>query len=384
VGLFTRNGVTQAFFRRALVARRPARPAEARLLDYVLPHAARPGVRSLTSGSCRSPSISTGYSRTARSSASWWTSAIGPAAWQGSGPLSTYLGATPLRLVTGRLKRSAAAAVNFGAPDLTARKKWPRALCLACSSCPRSSGLPELENKLGGAADVSASARSLPSRRCRSLRPRCCRRTDDDPQVWPCSNEWTAAQRTDWQCRQRQSGARWSSNNRRSGTGAWRMLRMRRLAVEEGDSLVVLPRGRPLLESTPSGSRTYCPSGALACSITDPRHPTPILPRLRGSAEDGGDGGGRRPIDLLMTVSSSSRTTKSPSQPARRTAHRAAAERAPPPAMSASRRRAVASSIGTSETPAEGRRAWSTESPFFPRFPSLLGELGSSLSRRHP
>src|SRR5256885_16383177 len=29
---------------------------------------------------------------------------------------------------------------------------------------------------------------------------------------------------------------------------AWRMLRMRRLAVEEGDSVVVLPRGRPLLE----------------------------------------------------------------------------------------------------------------------------------------
>ena len=29
---------------------------------------------------------------------------------------------------------------------------------------------------------------------------------------------------------------------------AWRMLRMRRLAVEDGDTLVVLPRGRPLLE----------------------------------------------------------------------------------------------------------------------------------------
>src|SRR2546422_3912551 len=29
---------------------------------------------------------------------------------------------------------------------------------------------------------------------------------------------------------------------------AWRMLRMRRLVVADGDSLVVLPRGRPLLE----------------------------------------------------------------------------------------------------------------------------------------
>ena len=29
---------------------------------------------------------------------------------------------------------------------------------------------------------------------------------------------------------------------------AWRMLRMRRLVVVDGDSLVVLPRGRPLLE----------------------------------------------------------------------------------------------------------------------------------------
>jgi glycerol-3-phosphate O-acyltransferase len=29
---------------------------------------------------------------------------------------------------------------------------------------------------------------------------------------------------------------------------AWRMLRMRRLVVADGDTLVVLPRGRPLLE----------------------------------------------------------------------------------------------------------------------------------------
>src|SRR5213594_2597060 len=62
---------------------------------------------------------------------------------------------------------------------------------------------------------------------------------------------------------------------------AWRMLRMRRLAVEEGDSLVVLPRGRPLLEF-------YANSIAHLLPIRGPRVPfhkthdtDPNLPALR-------------------------------------------------------------------------------------------------------
>jgi len=62
---------------------------------------------------------------------------------------------------------------------------------------------------------------------------------------------------------------------------AWRMLRMRRLVVAEGDSLVVLPRGRPLLEY-------YANSIAHLVPIRGPRLPfhkahevDGDLPRLR-------------------------------------------------------------------------------------------------------
>src|SRR2546425_11252389 len=47
---------------------------------------------------------------------------------------------------------------------------------------------------------------------------------------------------------------------------AWRMLRMRRLVVADGDSLVVLPRGRPLLED-------YANSIAHLVPIRGPRRP---------------------------------------------------------------------------------------------------------------
>jgi glycerol-3-phosphate O-acyltransferase len=72
---------------------------------------------------------------------------------------------------------------------------------------------------------------------------------------------------------------------------AWRMLRMRRLAVEDGDSVIVLPRGRPLLEF-------YANSIAHLLPIRSPRVPfhkahelDADLPRLRRSAEDGGGRG---------------------------------------------------------------------------------------------
>jgi hypothetical protein len=47
---------------------------------------------------------------------------------------------------------------------------------------------------------------------------------------------------------------------------AWRMLRMRRLVVADGDTLVVLPRGRPLLEY-------YANSIAHLIPIRGPRMP---------------------------------------------------------------------------------------------------------------
>ena len=66
---------------------------------------------------------------------------------------------------------------------------------------------------------------------------------------------------------------------------AWRMLRLRRLVVADGDSVVVLPRGRPLLEY-------YANSIAHLLPIRGPRVPfhkthelETELPRLRGQKD---------------------------------------------------------------------------------------------------
>ena len=68
---------------------------------------------------------------------------------------------------------------------------------------------------------------------------------------------------------------------------AWRMLRLRRLVVAEGDSLVVLPGGRPLLEY-------YANSIAHLLPIRGPRLPfhkahetDPDLPHLQETSRQG-------------------------------------------------------------------------------------------------
>ena len=68
---------------------------------------------------------------------------------------------------------------------------------------------------------------------------------------------------------------------------AWRMLRLRRLVVSDGDSVVVLPRARPLLEY-------YANSIAHLLPIRGPRVPfhkthelETELPQLRKTSRDG-------------------------------------------------------------------------------------------------
>ena len=68
---------------------------------------------------------------------------------------------------------------------------------------------------------------------------------------------------------------------------AWRMLRLRRLVVSDGDSVVVLPRARPLLEY-------YANSIAHLLPIRGPRVPfhkthelETELPQLRKTSSDG-------------------------------------------------------------------------------------------------
>jgi len=146
--------------------------------------------------------------------------------------VATYVGSNALRLVTGRLKRYGRAAVNFGTP--VSLRQW----------LPKERRLPELERlatlvmerigaivpvtpvPLAAAALLSFGQTVIPKHavleRMEQLRDRL--GTVNAKVV--------------------RGGARihevWDR--------AWRMLRMRRLAVEDGDTLIVLPRGRPLLE----------------------------------------------------------------------------------------------------------------------------------------
>ena len=198
--------------------------------------------------------------------------------------VASYVGSNALRLFTGRLKRYGRAAVNFGTP--VSLKAW-LASAPGVLELPKARRLPELERlaallmerigaivpvtpvPLAAAAVLSFGQTVIPKEavleRMEQLRDRLgavnakvVRGGARIPEVWD---------------------------------RAWRMLRMRRLVVEDGDSLIVLPRGRPLLEF-------YANSIAHLLPIRSPRVPfhkthevDADLPRLRRSGEDGGGRG---------------------------------------------------------------------------------------------
>ncbi len=188
--------------------------------------------------------------------------------------VATYLSSNALRLVAGRLKRYGRAAVNFGTP--LSLREW-LATKPGVLELPKERRLPELERlghllmerigaiipvtpvPLAAAALLSFGQTVIPKQavleRMDQLRDRL---RDVNAKV-----------------------VRGGSRIRDVWDRAWRMLRMRRLVVEDGDSLIVLPRGRPLLEF-------YANSIAHLLPIRSPRVPfhkahelDPELPALR-------------------------------------------------------------------------------------------------------
>jgi glycerol-3-phosphate O-acyltransferase len=173
--------------------------------------------------------------------------------------VAAYVGGNAVRLVTGRLKRYGRAAVNFGTP--LSLREW-LATRPGVLEMPKEKRLPELEGlahllmerigaiipvtpmPLAAAALVSFGqtviAKEAVVERMDQLRDRL---RDVNAKV-----------------------IRGGSRIREVWDRAWRMLRMRRLVVEDGDSLIVLPRGRPLLEF-------YANSIAHLLPIRSPRVP---------------------------------------------------------------------------------------------------------------
>ncbi len=192
--------------------------------------------------------------------------------------VASYLIGNTLRLLTGRLQRYGRAAVNFGTP--LSLRAWLAQAPPGLLDWPRERRLPELERlaremldrigaivpvtpvPLAAAALLSFEQTAIPKRalleRMDELRDRL--REVNGKVV--------------------RGGARildiWDR--------AWRMLRLRRLVVEDGETLVVLPRGRPLLEY-------YANSIAHLLPIRGPRLPfhkshdrETDLPRLRSTS----------------------------------------------------------------------------------------------------
>jgi glycerol-3-phosphate O-acyltransferase len=174
--------------------------------------------------------------------------------------VSRYVARNVGRLLTGRLKRYGRVAVNFGTPRSV--RDWLTTAPPGMLDWPKERRLPELDrlaremmDRIGAIVPVTP----VPLAACALL-----------------SFGQTAVSRPALLERMDQLRDRLRDVNAkvvRGGAGiediwdrAWRMLKLRRLVVADGDSLVVLPRGRPLLEY-------YANSIAHLLQIRGPRVP---------------------------------------------------------------------------------------------------------------
>jgi glycerol-3-phosphate O-acyltransferase len=158
------------------------------------------------------------------------------------GTVLSYLATNTARLLTGRLKRYGRVAVNFGTPQ--SLRAWLRTIPENVLSLPKEERLPKLEGlardmltRIGAIIPVTpvplAAAALLSFGQTVVPKDEILERMD---QLRDRLKEVNG--------RVVRGGARIAEVWDR----AWRMLRMRRLVVADGETLVVLPKGRPLLE----------------------------------------------------------------------------------------------------------------------------------------
>ena len=242
VQLITRNGVTQGIFPEGGLSRDgKLRPPKLGLLDYICRTLADPAFgRDIWF-----VPVALNYDRVLED-----RSLIRELIHEGDRPsrlaqlvtVASYLASNTVRLLTGRLKRYGRVAVNFGTP--LSLRDWLRSAPKDTLSLPKEQRLPELERlaremltRIGAILPVTP----VPLAAAALL-------SFGQTVVWKDA----LLERMD-QLRDRLSevngkvvrgGARIADVWDR----AWRMLRMRRLVVADGETLVVLPRGRPLLE----------------------------------------------------------------------------------------------------------------------------------------
>jgi glycerol-3-phosphate O-acyltransferase len=242
VQLITRSGVTQGIFPEGGLTRDGRlRPPKLGLLDYICRTVNDP---TFTRDIWLVP-VAINYDRVLED-----RSLIRELVEEGRRPgrlsqlvtVSSYLVRNVGRLLTGRLKRYGRVAVNFGTPRSV--RAWLATAPAGVLDWPKERRLPELEHLAREMMDrIGAIVPVTPVPLAASAL---------------LSLGQTAVTRSALLERMDQLRDRLRDVNAkvvRGGAGiadiwdrAWRMLKLRRLVVEDGESLVVLPRGRPLLE----------------------------------------------------------------------------------------------------------------------------------------
>jgi len=278
VQLITRNGVTQGIFPEGGLSRDgKLRPPKLGLLDYIC--------RTLTDPAFDRDiwfvPVALNYDRVLEDRSlirELITDGDRPSRLAQFGTVVSYLMSNTARLLTGRLKRYGRVAVNFGTP--LSLRAWLKAAPQDVLTLPKEQRLPQLERlaremqtRIGAIIPVTpvplAAAALLSFGQTGVKKDALLERMDQLRDRLKEVNGKVV-----------RGGARIAEVWDR----AWRMLRMRRLVVADGDTLVVLPRGRPLLEY-------YANSIAHLIPIRGPRMPfhkshemDPTLPRLNPRA----------------------------------------------------------------------------------------------------
>ncbi|HYU10100.1 MAG TPA: 1-acyl-sn-glycerol-3-phosphate acyltransferase [Gemmatimonadales bacterium] len=242
VQLITRNGVTQGIFPEGGLSRDgKLRPPKLGLLDYIC--------RTMTDPTFDRDiwfvPVALNYDRVLEDRSlirELIAAGDRPSRLSQLGTVVSYLASNTLRLLTGRLKRYGRVAVNFGTPQ--SLRAWLESAPRNALALPKEQRLAELERlgremlgRIGAIIPVTpvplAAAALLSFGQTVINREALLERMDQLRDRLKEVNGKVV-----------RGGARivevWDR--------AWRMLRMRRLVVADGETLVVLPRGRPLLE----------------------------------------------------------------------------------------------------------------------------------------
>jgi len=189
--------------------------------------------------------------------------------------VTSYVAGNTLRLVMGRLQRYGRVAVNFGTP--LSLRSWLAGAPANVLDWPKERRLPELDRlaqemlrRIGAVIPVTP----VPLAAAALI-----------------SFDQTALPRAALLERMDQLRDRLQHVNAkvvRGGAGiadiwdrAWRMLRLRRLVAAEGDTLVVMPRGRPLLEYYANSIAHLLPIRSERVPFHKQHERDPDLPRLR-------------------------------------------------------------------------------------------------------